>query len=168
MLALYEPRLIPFERMMMGLTKLERPEPREFLSSFSEEIQRLISHGFGRLLYFRGMGIKAAVQKARGIDFLKIDGATQGVAFAYLMVNHAELDRALEAGQGLPTPELVTAFRNGLTYALEFFEWMSPGFLDSLQPATALQEDMIAQARQQIETARSRGWLAAFKVEVGE
>ena len=164
MLGVYE-KTVP--RLMLGLKPLNRPDDtRQFIRSFpDEEVQRLISHGYGRLLYFNSKDIHAAFRNIQKRDFLDLRAAVQGMAFGYTMVNHNELEVVLETGDSLLDPALVRAFKAGLVYALEFWEWESPGFLQSLRVPGPRAEELIAIACAEIESARKQGILKPFVVE---
>ena len=161
MLGIYEKSL---PRIMLGLKPLSRPEPREFIKFFSPEIQRLISHGYGRLLYFNSVNIAATVRNIAARSFLQAPAAVQGMAFGYTMVNNPDLWTVLETGAGFESLELKAAFRNGLIYGLEFWEWESPGFLRTLKPPNKNSAELIDIAQQDIEVSRARGFLAPFWV----
>jgi hypothetical protein len=162
MLGVYEQSL---PRIMLGLKPLNRPEPRGFIKFFAPEIQRLISHGYGRLLYFNSLNIAATVRSIAARSFLQTPAAIQGMAFGYTMVNNVDLWTVLETGSGFEDPELRTAFRNGLIYGLEFWEWETPGFLPTLKPPDKNSAAMIDIAMEDIEVSRARGFLPPFWVE---
>jgi hypothetical protein len=162
MLGVYE---VPFPKRLIGLQPHRRPEPGSFARAFSPEIQRLISSGYGRITYFNSVDLSAAVRKVASQPFLQLPTAVQGIAFAYAMVNHIDFWRVLETGDGFEDPELRAAFRNGLIYALKYWEWETPGFLRSLEPRSARSADSIAAAQREIVASLARGYLGAFIVE---
>ena len=162
MLGAYE---ITFPKGLLGLKPHRRPEPRGFINFFASDIQRLISHGYGRILYFSSINISAAVRKIAGKPFLQQPAAVQGLAFAYAMVNHQDLWHVLDPSDGFEMPELNDAFRDGLIYALEFWEWAAPGFLQALKAPSSRSSELIAVARQEIASSRARGFPGAFLVE---
>ena len=162
MLGAYE---ISFPKRLLGLKPLHRPEPRGFIGFFPRDIQRLISHGYGRILYFNSINIAAAVRKIARRPFLQQQAAVHGLAFAFAMVNHLDLPKVLEMGGGFERPELNDAFRDGLIYALEFWEWAAPGFLTALKASGSRSSELIVIARQEIASSRARGFLGAFLVE---
>jgi hypothetical protein len=161
MLGIYEKSL---PRIMLGLKPLNPPDPQGFIRFFSPEIQRLISHGYGRLLYFNSVNIAATVRNVAARSFLQAPAAIQGMAFAYTMVNNADLWTVLGTRTGFESPGLKAAFRNGLIYGLEFWEWESPGFLRTLKPPNNNSAELIEIAQQEIEVSRARGFLAPFWV----
>jgi hypothetical protein len=162
MLGIYEKSL---PRIMLGLKPLVRPEPQGFIKHFPAEIQRLISHGYGRLLYFNSLDLAGTVRNIAARSFLEPAAAIQGMAFGYTMVNNEDLWTVLETGDGFADPALKTAFRKGLTYGLEFWEWETPGFLGTLKPPSKLSGQLIDIALQEVAASRARGALAPFLVE---
>jgi PilZ domain len=161
MLGVYE-KAIP--RLMLGLKRLNRPDPAQFIPLFPSEVQRLISHGYGRLLYFNSKDLHAALDNIQERKFLDARAAVQGMAFGYTMVNHLELGVVLESGDGLLDPALVKAFKAGLVYALMFWDWMSPGFLEALKFSSARASELIAMAHDEIAMALQQGYLDPFIV----
>ena len=161
MLGVYE-KTVP--RLMLGLKKLDRPDPAKFLPLFPGEVRRLISHGYGRLLYFNSKDIHVALRNIQKREFLNLPAAVQGTAFGYTMVNHLDLGVVLETGDSLLDPVLVKAFKAGLVYALEFWEWMSPGFLESLEFSSPRATELVSIARREIASARQHGALRPFAV----
>ena len=173
MLALYEPGLFLAGTRTMAclgllpLARLRRPDEVEFVRHFEPEIQRLIAHGYGRMLYFKNHGIAGAIIAAQKASFLQPHACVQGVAFAYSMVNNSDLGRVFSAGRQLTNTPVGAAFRDGLIYALEFWEWMAPGFLPSLKPATEFASGLIETAAAEIDRCRAAGPLAPFSVIPG-
>jgi hypothetical protein len=162
MLGAYE---VPFPKALIGLQPHRRPEPGGFVRVFSPEIQRLISSGYGRITYFNSVNLSAALRKIASQPFLQVPTAVQGIAFAYAMVNYIDFWLVLETGDGFEDPELGAAFRNGLIYALKYWEWETPGFLRSLKPRSTRSADLIAAAQREIDASLARGYLGAFVVE---
>lgn len=162
MLGAYE-KSIP--RILLGLKPLKWPDPEACFRSFSPEIQRLISHGYGRILYFASKDIATTLRNIRRRQFLQLAAGVQGMAFGYAMVNNKDLGCVLETGDGLQDPGLIRAFKNGLVYALEFWEWLTPGFLKSLEPETPRQSSLITAAQKEIDESRAGGFLKAFAVD---
>ena len=162
MLGVYE-KATP--RVMLGLKPLNRPPDAPFIQAFPPEVQRLIAHGYGRLLYFNSKDIRSTLRNIMKRQFLQPAAAVQGMAFGYTMVNHNELDTVLETGDGLPDPALVKAFKAGLVYALAFWEWTTPGFLPTLRFSSPRASELVAIAREEIASARQHGALRPFVVE---
>ncbi|HYK91671.1 MAG TPA: hypothetical protein VE398_23085 [Acidobacteriota bacterium] len=170
MLALYEPDIFLLGTRgiaflgLLSLAALRQPEKEKFVQYFEPEIQRLIAHGFGRMLYFKNHSIAGAICDAQRAAFLRTHACVQGVAFAYSMVNNSDLGRVFRAGYDLKDTPVGPAFREGLIYALEFWEWMAPGFLQWLKPRTAFESGLIESADEEIARCRACGPLAPFTV----
>ena len=154
MLALYEPARIQLQRALLGLVKLERPAPAELINSVPEDVGRLISHGYGRLLYFKSKNIRAAVLAAAKLPFLDLNAAVEGIAFAFSMVNNRDVIDVLETGDGLQDEALVRSIRLGLLFALLFWEWTYPGTLDAIRPRSDVATDLVQRAVRIIESRR--------------
>jgi len=172
MLALYEPDLFALMSRIcaslgiLPLARLTRPsDPSAFLSSFEPEIRRLISHGYGRMLYFKNHTIASAIHAVSREPYLQPGPCIQGIAFAYSMVNNGDLRRVFRAGENLRGNVAGAPFSEGLVYALEFWEWMAPGFLESLRVTGDYERGLKEAARLGVETGRARGPLAPFAVE---
>ena len=161
MLGVYE-KSVP--RLMLGLKALNRPEDAPFIASFPMEVQRLISHGFGRLLYFNSKNLDEALRNIKARTFLDTAAAVQGMAFGYTMVNHEDLSTVLATGGSLMDAKLIAAFQAGLIYALMFWEWCWPGFLNTLTPPHAQAGKLIAAAQREIADAKQAGALPPFRV----
>lgn len=162
MLGAYE---APFPKRLLGLKPLRRPRPGEFILQFSPEIQRLISVGYGRVLYFNSGSITGALRKIANRPFLDAPAAVLGVAFACAMINHLDFWVVLETEGRFRNSNWSAAYREGLIYALEFWEWEVPGFLRSLPLRGTRSAELIAVAQREIESCMSRGCLNAFHVE---
>ncbi len=173
MLRVYEPGV--FHAMarlftMMGILPvmpLTRPQPRVFLQAFDPEARRLIAHGYGRMLYFTNHDIVDAIRAAVRSGCFEPAASVQGIAFAYSMVNNSDLRRVFQAGKELHGRKLGPSFRNGLVFALEFWEWVSPGLLERIDPGSAYGESLIAAAHSGVAAGHARGALAPFRVDDG-
>lgn len=171
MLALYEPDLFGTMAKYCGrlgllpLAPLQRPRLEEFLPAFDEEVRRLFAHGYGRMLYFKNMSIVHAAKAAAREESFQLSASVQGIAFAYAMVNNSDLARVLRAGDCFGDANLRRFFEAGLIYALEFWEWMAPGFLAGLEDGLAAHSHLIGAARRGVDAGLARGWLRAFAVE---
>ncbi|MGI8785757.1 MAG: hypothetical protein ACR2L2_19150 [Acidobacteriota bacterium] len=172
MLALYEPDFFGtvtrgFSLLgLLPMSRLRLPEVSAFLQAFPQEIQLLVAHGYGRMLYFKNHNIDAAIRRAVRARVFDTGSCVQGIAFAYAMVNNSDLDRVLGAGRRIDEPLLKESFENGLVYALEFWEWMAPGFLAALRPSNPYAGVLARRAQADIDMARAGGTLAAFRVQV--
>jgi hypothetical protein len=162
MLGAYE---VPFPKRLLKLKPLQRPRPEEFIRRFPSEIQRLISVGYGRILYFNHVSISAALHAVLARPFLDPCAAVLGVAFAAAMINHLDFWRVLETEGEFREPEWEAAYRDGLIYALEFWEWEAPGFLRSLRPSGHRSAELIAAAQREVDHCLRRGYLNAFLLE---
>lgn len=171
MLGVYEPDIFAmFSRSftflgLLPIAPLEWPEPAGFLRAFDQEAGRLIANGYGRMLYFKSNSISRAVRLAARAGSFRFDACVQGIAFAYSMANHNDLQRVWQAGEDMGVAEVGSFFRNGLIYAIEFWEWMSPGTIDALKPRTSYAAALISAARDGVAIGRARGALAPFLVE---
>ena len=171
MLRVYEPGVFNATARffaMLGIlpvAQLQRPEPRSYLGAFEPEAQRLISHGYGRMLYFTSNDILGAVRAAVRLACFPLGPCVNGIAFAYSMVNNRDLRRVFMAGQHLQQHEIGRFFTEGLTFALEFWEWFSPGLLDRIKPWSSYGNFLIETARNGVAAGRARGALAPFAVE---
>jgi hypothetical protein len=171
MLGVYEPD--PFTLMAKGFTllgllpiaPLHPPEHRSYLDAFEPEVRRLISHGYGRMLYFKQSTIAHAVRLARSAECFEFGACVQGMAFGYSMVNSGDLHRAWKLGERIDDEQVRRHFRDGLVFALMFWEWMAPGSLGSLAPRTEFEASLIQSAREAVAAGHARGALRAFAVE---
>ncbi len=171
MLGVYEPDF--FTTVARGLTligllpiaPLRWPEPRAFLRSFPAEARRLIAHGYGRIVYFKSHNIATAIRACRVAEAFDFGPCVQGIAFAYSMANHNDLHRVWRAGEIMVHEEAGRDFNNGLVYAMEFWEWMAPGTLDTFRPRTSHAASLVAAARIGVEAGRDHGALPAFAVQ---
>lgn len=135
-----------------------------FLAAFPPEIQSLISHGYGRTLYFQHYNIGRAINAAIKLQDLDTKAAVQGIAFAYCMINSNDLHKVLSAGQDIEHPVLAAGFRDGLVYALTFWEWAFPGCLDSLEVSSDRVKQLIELSSEQLAESRDSGALCVFGV----
>ncbi len=134
----------------------------EFVDAFSPDIQWLVSHGYGRTLYFKDYDVGRAIRRAAGLESVDTAAAVHGIAFAYAMLNYQDLHRVLDVGRDLRDQAIAQAFRSGLVYALAFWEWAFEGFFDSLAPGSDHQQGLIAQAREVMAESRRLGRFTVF------
>ena len=127
-----------------------------------------MAHGYGRMLYFKHASIDRAIREVLALEALDTAAAAQGIAFAYVMLNHRDLHRILEIGQPVAQLALREAFGNGVIYALAFWEWAYPGFLDCFTPAPARQTEWLSMAYQLAEESRLLGHLPIFGIPVAK
>jgi hypothetical protein len=171
MLGVYEPD--PFTIAAKALTllgllpiaQLRYPERDSFLGKFGPETRRLISHGYGRMLYFKQSTLSHAITLARTADGFDFGPCVQGMAFGYSMVNSGDLHRAWKVVERIEDERVRHHFSAGLVFALMFWEWMAPGSLASLSPRTEVELLLIEAASRGMEEDRARGALRAFAVD---
>ncbi len=170
MLGVYEPG--PFLQLARGMRRLglipmadlERPAVVPYLERFDAECRGLLSHGFGRLMYFRNHSVPAALQAVRRAPWFEYASCVRGIAFAMAMVNSRDVMRVIDHHYDCHDPRTEQAFDAGLIYALVFWEWMAPGFLDDMTPASEAGRRRRNAAREEIESSRKRGFPLAFRL----
>lgn len=167
MLAVYEPG--PFLHLartghrlgLIPLAPIQSPGTSSYLQTFPGELCPLLSHGYGRIIYFRSASLRTALRAARSaprsLDFFSL---IRGIAFAMAMVNAADLSRVLLHDFRFLDPTIHQAFEDGLVYALVFWEWMSPGFLDLY--FRGKETCRLERARREIALSRSQERPLAF------
>ncbi len=168
MLGVYEPG--PFLQLARGMGRLglipmaplERPALGPYLEEFSPAAHPLLSHGFGRLLYFRNHSVPGAIKAARQACLFDFSSCVRGIAFAMAMVNSRDVMRVIGHAYDWGNRGTDAAFEAGLVYALVFWEWMSPGFLEQLAISTRPGKRRVAVAAEEIELSRRRGYPPAF------
>jgi hypothetical protein len=171
-LRIYERGFFKVMSGALGLIKLDAPDgpdPAGFFASyllrFPPGIQRLIAHGYGRIVAFSNMNIYAALTEITTYPADRVEPAAQGAGFAFAFMNSADLPRIL-AHSAIPFDAHVrAAFQSGIVYALVFFDWYATGLLDNWAPSGALETELIAHARQEAASARRRGYPLAFQLE---
>lgn len=168
MLGVYQPG--PFLMMAKGMSgfgvipmaKLVQPDLADYRTRFSPEEWILISHGFGRLLYFRNHSVGKAVSAARQAKTFDFLSCVRGIAFAMAMVNSRDVGKVLAREYEFPDPAVADAFERGLVYALVFWEWMSPGFLDRFTNGAGSFRRRSTRARAEMAEAHRSGAPRAF------
>lgn len=150
----------PFKSALIGI-RVPRPFSREGLERFFQFIGQpeidMMSHGFGRGLYFKTFTLRSSLKQALSCpSFLHPGLAVRGVGFAYAMVNCESLpdvfftaNRLKEVKKDL---EEITFFREGIVTALSFLEWNFPGLLGTLQT-----NDFTQIARQKLQSYQAAG-----------
>ncbi len=131
----------PRRSSLIGLPVL-RTFRRDMMEHFIRHIDRqaldMMSHGFGRGLYFRTFTLRGSLKRALSCpSFFHPGSAVKGVGFAFAMVNcrsmpdvYAVADRLNKKNQGL---EGIDRFTEGVVTALSFLEWNFPGVLRTLE-----------------------------------
>lgn len=131
----------PLRSYIIGINIPSFPDPEglsAFFDNFSEPERQMISHGYGRGIYFKVFSLRSALKEALNCPcFFNPCYAIRGVAFAYTMVNGAHLDRVFLTARELVCKnvgrEECRYFSEGVGSALSFLEWNSPGLLESLE-----------------------------------
>jgi hypothetical protein len=171
-LRIYEPGFFKFMCGMMGLIPRGAPPGpvrdgffAGFLSAFSPEVQRLITHGYGRIVAFSRTSIYKALEEAMELPPERVEPCVQGIAFAFAMMNAEEMPRLMENSDIPHPPPARAAFQNGLVYAMVFCDWFAPGLLAAWQPQGRLEEKLIALARAESAANLQRGYPLPFRLE---
>jgi hypothetical protein len=130
----------PRRSALIGLP-VPRTFSRDVLARFIRSIDRqaldMMSHGFGRGLYFKTLTLRSSLKRARScLPFFHPGSAVKGVGFAFAMVNCQSLpgvfmtaDRLKESKDRM---EGIECFTDGVVTALSFLEWNFPGLLGTL------------------------------------
>jgi hypothetical protein len=163
-----------FFRLMSGTLGLVRfdapdgPSPAGFfaayLKQFPPHIQRLIAHGYGRIVAFSHMDIYKAIREATTVPPGRVEPVVHGVAFAFAMINMADMPHILRHSAVPFEPAVRAAFQNGLIYGLVFLDWYTPGFLATWRPQGTVEAELIEHARREAALARERGFPLAFRL----
>lgn len=171
-LRIYERGFFKVMSGTLGLIRLDAPDGPDpagffagYLARFPDQTQRLIAHGYGRIVAFSNMNIYRAITEITTYPPERIEPAVHGAGFAFAFMNSADLPRILERSAIPFDPAVRAAFQNGLVYSLVFFDWYAPGLLDAWAPAGPLEADLIEHARREAAAARQRGYPLAFRLE---
>jgi hypothetical protein len=152
----------------IGLDAADGPDPAgffaDYLRPFPTSIQRLLAHGYGRIMTFSSLSIDTAIEEATTLPSERIEPAVHGAAFAFAMINSMELPRILRHSAVPYRPAVRAAFQNGLIYALVFLEWYAPGVLAAWQPEPGLETELVDHARQEAALSMERGFPLAFRL----
>jgi hypothetical protein len=171
-LRIYERGFFKVMSGALGLIRLDAPDgpdPKnlfaDYLKQFPPDQQRLIVHGYGRLVAFSNLNIYKAIQEATSFPAERWEGAVHGAAFAFAMMNSADMPNVLE-NSAIPFDRPIrAAFQNGLIYSQVFFDWYLPGLLEDWQPKGPLEAELIDHARREAAAARKRGYPLAMRLE---
>jgi hypothetical protein len=171
-LRIYERGFFKVMSGALGLIKLDAPDGPDptgffagYLQRFPVDIQRLIAHGYGRIVAFSNMNIYSALTEITTYPAERIEPAAHGAGFAFAFMNSADLPRILDHSAIGFDAHVRAAFQSGIVYALVFFDWYANGLLEHWQPAGALEAELIEHARQEAAAARLRGYPLAFRLE---
>jgi hypothetical protein len=171
-LRIYERGFFKVMSGTLGLIPLDAPDGpdpagffADYLRRFSAEHQRLIAHGYGRIVAFSNMSIYRAISEITTFPPERIAPAAHGAGFAFAFMNTADLPRILERSAIPFDPGVRAAFQNGLVYGLVFFDWYAPGLLAGWAPTGRLETELIEHARREAAASRQRGYPLAFRLE---
>jgi hypothetical protein len=171
-LRIYERGFFKVMSGALGLIRLDSPDGpnpagffADFLKQFTPERQRLIAHGYGRIVAFSNMNIFTAIEEATTFPAERVEPAVHGCGFAFAFMNSADLPRILENSAIPYDSPIRAAFQNGLVYSLVFFDWYTPGLLATWQPQGTLEAELVERARLEAATAKARGYLRAFRLD---
>jgi len=150
----------PLKSHIIGINIPPIPDQKSlsaFFAHFSESETQMISHGYGRGIYFQAYSLCSALKKARDCPvFFNTLYSIRGIAFAYTMVNGSHLDRVFLTADKLASSdwgsEETRFFHDGLTSALSFLEWNLPGLLESLE-----ENRYTEKAREMVKSYRASG-----------
>jgi hypothetical protein len=171
-LRIYERGFFKVMSGALGLIRLDSPDgpkPANFFASYLAQYppahQRLISHGYGRIVAFSNIDIYTAIEQATAFPAARVEPAVHGCGFAFAFMNSADLPRILE-NSAIPFDRATrAAFQNGLIYSLVFFDWYAPGLLAGWKPAGPLEAELVEHARREAAAAAQRGYPLAFRLE---
>lgn len=142
----------------VGFPSCDLPDSGEFMAGFPAGFRPLLSHGYGRTLYFVHRTLAGSIRGAAAATSLDTGAAVQGIAFAYTMINFADLRRVLDVRPDFQQPSLAEAFDNGLVWALAMWSWTFPGFLRHLSLQSDRQAELIDRAQQAVSQGHSSGY----------
>ena len=171
-LRIYERGFFKVMSGALGLIRLDAPDgpdPKnlfgDYLKQFPPDRQRLIVHGYGRLVAFSNLNIYKAIQEATSFPAERWEATVHGAAFAFAMMNSADMPTVLE-NSNIPFDRSIrAAFQNGLIYSQVFFDWYLPGLLEDWRPTGPLEAELIDHARREAAAARKRGYPLAMRLE---
>ena len=171
-LRIYEPGLFKTMCGFMGLIPKGAPPGPDrtgffasFLNAFSPEEQRLITHGYGRLVAFSNLSVDKAIGEALALPENRREPCTQGIAFAFTMMNSPAMPSILARSAFTAPGRTAAAFQNGLVYALVYCEWFAPGMLAAWKTVDRQEEKLIGMARAESAANLKRGYMLPFALE---
>ncbi|MFC2146404.1 hypothetical protein ACFLRT_03480 [Acidobacteriota bacterium] len=155
----------PLKSLITGINIPPIPDQKSlsaFFAHFSEEETQMISHGYGRGIYFQAYSLCSALKKARDCPvFFDTLYSIKGISFAYTLVNSSHLDKVFLTADKLASSDLGSEetrfFHDGVTSALSFLEWNLPGLLESLE-----ENRYTEKARQIVKSYRASGGVYRF------
>jgi hypothetical protein len=169
---IYEPGIFKLACGVLGLIPMgAAPGPvpdgffAGFFSNYAPDAQRLIAHGYGRLVAFSNFGVHKALAEAMRLPPERVSPCVQGIAFAFAMMNAEEMPRLLNES-AIDYPASVRAsFQNGLVYSLIFCDWFAPGLLEVWKTQGGLEEKLVEKARDESARNLKRGYPLPFMLE---
>jgi hypothetical protein len=171
-LRIYERGFFKVMSGTLGLIRLDAPEGPDpngffaaYLERFPSDIQRLITHGYGRIVAFSSMNIYDAVREATTLPPERIEPAVHGAGFAFAFMNSGDMPRILQNSAIPFEREIRAAFQNGLIYSLVFFEQYAPGLLAGWKPTGDLEAELIEHARAEAALSVQRGYPLPFRLQ---
>jgi hypothetical protein len=171
-LRIYERGFFKVMSGTLGLIRLDAPDGpnpegffADYLRRFPAETQRLIAHGYGRIVAFSNMSIYRAITEITTLPPERVEPAAHGAGFAFAFMNSADLPRILDRSALPFDPGVRAAFQNGLVYGLVFFDWYAPGLLAGWVPTGQLEAELVEHARREAAASRQRGFPLAFRLE---
>ena len=93
---------------------------------------------------------------------LEASAAVQAIAFAYVMVNHRDLETVLETPLTEDSNPLNSWFDRGIVYGLSFWEWFCPGLVESLELRGGRRARLLLAARGETKANQIAGGPASF------
>jgi hypothetical protein len=138
----------PLKSRFIGLNIPRIPDIESvsaFFAHFSEGEIEMISHGYGRGIYFQAYSLCSALKKAKNCPaFFNPLYSIRGLAFAYTMVNISHLHKVFLTAQKLASSDLGSEethfFNDGVASALSFLDWNFPGLMESLEENSCTQK----------------------------
>lgn len=132
--AVYEATQHPLVRRLLGLADNPLPLRARYMDAFraaGPEIFGRVSRGYGRLVYFDSLDVRATMRRLWGLaDQLDISQAVQGAAFSCAMVNHREFGRIIRTVPHDVLIDFIPDWRLGLQTAVDFLDLGFPGGWD--------------------------------------
>ena len=144
------------------LPKCEVLPWRDFVREFDPPLHPLLSHGYGRTLYFKAFDADRAIREALETEALDVAAAVQGIAFAYAFLNHRVLPQILRAEPRLTSSGLQEPFDQGLIFALAFREWLFPGSSSPRASPKGRAARLVGAAEELVAEGRRIGQLPPF------
>ena len=171
-LRIYEPGIFKFMCGALGLIPKDAPPGPDktgffanFYKDFTPEQQRLITHGYGRLVAFSKISVYKAIEEALSLPKERIGPCVMGIAFAFAMMNSEEMPRLLNNSAIAYDPPIRAAFQSGLVFGVVFCDWFAPGMLASWKPQQKLEEELIGLARSEAALNEKRGYILPFALQ---